>query len=72
MINDLRIPEKYRNMTEISEIIEHPAFESMKAFRHHGNISCHYHTLRVTERAYILAVSFKADVVATIRGAPST
>lgn len=66
---NLNIPERYSRIPEIKQILSHPSFIKMKTYRHHGDIDCHYHTLRVAEKACTLAVHFKADVVSTIRGA---
>ena len=66
---NLNIPLKYKELPEIRGIIAHPSFIKMKDFRHHGNIDCRFHTLRVAEKAYDMAEYFKADIVSTVRGA---
>ena len=69
MIYKLNIPESYKNMKEISGIIGHPEFQSMSKYRHHGNVNCLTHSLRVAEMAFSLALRFNADPVTTVRGA---
>lgn len=69
MSSKLRIPESYKNLKEISGIIEHPEFQSMRNYRHHGNMDCLSHSLRVADMAFSFAVRFNVDVVTTLRGA---
>ena len=65
----MRIPETYRRLPAVSEILEHPDFEEMKYYQHHGDISCLEHTLRVVETACALSATRGADTQAVIRGA---
>ncbi len=63
------IPDSYLNFPGIKEIMNHPEFDLMKTFRHHGRISCFEHTLKVTERAFWMTEKSGADIITTIRGA---
>ncbi len=62
--------EGMENMPELREILTNSHFISMKNIRHHGNISCLEHTLRVAERSYKMCRGRKnIDVLSTVRSA---
>ena len=65
----LRIPDSYKLLPEISCILSHPDFISMRQVRHHGNLDCYSHSLRVAETAYLMASRLESDIVSIIRGA---
>jgi uncharacterized protein len=68
-MKELQIPFKLQEIPEIKEILNHPYFTGMKKYPHHGSISCHAHTLRVTEHAFQLAKGRGVNLVSLIRGA---
>ncbi|HAK46755.1 MAG TPA: phosphohydrolase [Spirochaeta sp.] len=63
------IPEYYKELPEIVEIIQNPEFQFMVNYRHHGNVDCLHHSLSVAEKAFPIAVRLNADIISTLRGA---
>ncbi|MBI9105735.1 MAG: phosphohydrolase [Spirochaetales bacterium] len=68
-MKDFLIPEELKQSPEIREILIHPHFTGMKKYRHHGEVSCHAHTLRVTEHSFRLSSGRRVNVTSLIRGA---
>lgn len=58
------------SVPEIRDILHNEHFISMKKIAHHGNVSCHEHTLRVAEKALKMCRGKKGlDAVSTVRSA---
>ena len=54
---------------ELLEILNHPLFQSMSNYFHHGNTSCLAHTLAVAEMVYSTAQYLGLDHISATRGA---
>jgi uncharacterized protein len=58
-----------KSIPEVREILEHELFRSMILYRHHGNVSCLEHSLKVGSIAFHMARNRKVDLVSTVRAA---
>lgn len=67
--NRNRIMSQMKEHHELNEIMDHEVFLSMEKFRHHGNISCLDHTLKVAEIAYSRAKKKNLDYISAARAA---
>ena len=51
------------------DILTHPRYEEMKGYNHHGEISCHYHTLFVSYVTYKACTHTDCNTVEATRAA---
>ena len=45
----------------VNSILEHPEFQKRKKYKHHGEISVYDHSLKVSKKAYKMALKHKKD-----------
>ena len=72
-IKDMDVNKEKENILEFCEIgrdiLTHPRYEEMKEYNHHGDVSCHFHTLFVAYITYKTCLHTDCNTVEATRAA---
>lgn len=68
VVQDVYVPDDLDYIALVNDILESPAFQSMKEFVQHGTTSCLSHCVAVSYRSYLTCLEYGLDARAAARG----